>query len=79
MEELTKEKALELANQYLKEHMHLKLSFTEPPSGFIYSGLPKEDCYFFLVSGLRPHVGESRIIAVSKATGKVMFDQYVGE
>lgn len=45
----------------------------------VYLPSSEMDCWFCHIPNQRLSMGASRIIAISKATGKVIFDGYCGE
>jgi hypothetical protein len=72
--------ALEKIKRDLQGDIEL-VEFSEPTGGLAYclNGRNPADYYFFHVNPPRPAVGESRIICISKKSGEIVFDGYVGE
>ena len=77
---MTKEKALEIAHQYLAKHTPYELSFIEDSRDIVIYGLENpEDCYCLSVSDSRIlRVGGHDVICIEKNTGKV-YTGLVGE
>jgi hypothetical protein len=79
---ITKEEALELVTQYLAKQIHGELNLIENPPEPAYGLENPEDCYCIFAPNRAfntRHIGASRIICISKITGKIVFDGDVGE
>ncbi|MBI5100592.1 MAG: hypothetical protein HZB33_01965 [Nitrospirae bacterium] len=72
MEEITKEKALEIAAKHLAKQIPGRLSFCERPAGAYIQG-NSDDYYCIFVESLSPCVGAGQYVFVSKVSGKVAF------
>lgn len=80
MEETSEEKALEIAVQYLADQIHGQLSFIDNPPVGVYGNEEITDCWCILVSDTHiQHIGAGRVICISKHTGDIIFDGFVGE
>jgi len=75
---MDKRQAHDLLKQHLLEGAEKNITITnEKPDG-IY--LPSEGDYWYChIPNQPPAIGATRIVAISKETGKVVFDGYCGE
>ena len=69
------------ARQILREYFsaqadHLEISDQEPGPIFKESD---EDCWYVYIPPDTPRLGASHFIAISKTTGRILFDGFVGE
>lgn len=80
MEELSKEKALEIVAHYLAGQGYGELSFADEPLDNVYGiGKPEDYYYIHILDSWPLRIGGDRIICISKITGKIVFDGCVGE
>ena len=81
---LTKIQALEVFKQYEIERIvnnltEIRITDTRQDS-FIPYGVPEEDeyWYYFPEEPIR-HIGATRVVMISKSTGKIVYDACYGE
>ena len=75
---MDKKNILEILKQYLFNSIEAEIGITDERPEGVY--LPSEGDYWFCHIPNPPKlIGESRVIAISKETGDVVFDGYCGE
>jgi len=85
MSEITKEQAYEILKNYeikrLEHHLqNTEIVDTKPDWAAIYLTDKSSDNWYCIPPGdSLPHIGASRIVVISKSTGKVIFDGLCGE
>ena len=80
MSKMTKEQAIKIFKEY--ELINMKISVTDqyPNEGVFRTWEPGDCWYLFLRSKSDlPRIGASRIVGISKSTGKILFDGFFGE
>lgn len=74
--QITKEKALQMIRKHLSRQIPRNLEIQDGlPEGCILYGVPKDEpCWTAWIPSERSMVGSSRIICISKKTGRVIYD-----
>ncbi|MBN1850812.1 MAG: hypothetical protein JW932_19745 [Deltaproteobacteria bacterium] len=84
MEIPTKEKALDRLAKYVTNRMkgglHKNMITDKRPDWFVPYGISDEDDYWYCFPE-KPYlnVGATRVVIISKSTGKVVYDAHCGE
>jgi hypothetical protein len=77
---ITKKKASQIIRQHLIQEIPRDFDIYDGvPFGIKYYNMPNEPCWTILISRQVSGVGSSRIICVSKKTGKVIYDGITGD
>ena len=75
-DECTREKAMEIAIKYLgtQHEGSLEIDNTLPTTACIYGVERLKNSWVINIPSWTPHVGEGRIICISKKTGEITYD-----
>ena len=78
--QISKEKARKLVKDYLASLIGIaSITGQELSFGSIYGSWPENEVWYAYPAGAGNMVGGSRVIVISKRTGKILSDQIVGE
>ncbi|MEE9910235.1 MAG: hypothetical protein K4571_00800 [Deltaproteobacteria bacterium] len=75
---MTKEKALHIIREHLTQRVLCDIEIQDGiPDGCILYGVPKDEaCWTSRIPPEIPRTGPSRIICVSKKTGRIIYDRF---